>query len=265
MMPDELELQRREIAILKLCQHPNVIRLVDSFETLDNLFIVTEFMKCDLFEYLNNKQFKITESKVSAIALQLASGLHYLHSMNIIHRDVKLENIMLKAEPSRKDGKFTVMTLKLVDFGLSKVMLPRQSTRDPFGTMGYVSPEVLSQTPYREKVDCYSVGVIIYVMLSGMLPFDSEHNRDIARMTLNNPVSFQHKLWDFVTPTAKQLILSLMRKQGYERLSIEELLKDTWLTRNTSPLIMNMRRCLLKEPSSAWSQLEKFTAFSYQS
>jgi len=82
--------------------------------------------------------------------------------------------------------------LKIVDFGLSKMIGPSETSTDPFGTLSYVAPEVLIQRPYGKNVDLWSLGVIMYVLLSGMLPFDSEDNKETARQTIYDPVPFEH-------------------------------------------------------------------------
>jgi len=117
-----------------------------------------------------------------------------------MHRDIKLENIMMVNMAENSD-------VKLVDFGLSIMTGPTQTSSDPFGTLAYVAPEVLTQKPYGKAVDLWSLGVIIYVLLSGMLPFDAEHNKETARMTIEDPVPMNHTLWQFVSIDAKDLIL----------------------------------------------------------
>jgi serine/threonine protein kinase len=131
----------------------------------------------DLFEYLSKREFKITEDRARSIAHQIASALFYLHSYGIVHRDIKLENILLMEDTDSSQ-------IKLVDFGLSKMLGPGDTSTDPYGTLAYVAPEVLMQKPYRFKVDNWSLGIIVYVMLSGMLPFDSDSNRETARQTI---------------------------------------------------------------------------------
>lgn len=134
----ELELQKREIEVLKICQHPNVIRLLDVFENPEYIFIVLEYCAGgDLFHYLDKRDFKVTEDLARYIAHQIAAAIYYLHSYGISHRDLKLENILMSDNTDLAE-------LKLVDFGLSKMLGPKETTTDPFGTLSYVAPEVLT-------------------------------------------------------------------------------------------------------------------------
>ena len=125
----EIELQKREIEVLKLCQHPNIIRLLDVFENPEYIYIVLEYMAGgDLFNFLERREFKITEDKARQIAHQIASALYYLHSYGIVHRDLKLENIIMVDSSNESE-------LKIVDFGLSKILGPNETSIDPFGTL----------------------------------------------------------------------------------------------------------------------------------
>ena len=104
----------------------------------------------------------------------MATALYYLHSFGIAHRDLKPENILIASEADDAP-------CKLVDFGLSKIIGPNETSLDPFGTLSYVAPEVLLQKPYGKEVDAWSLGIITYLMLSRVLPFDDEDDKEIAR------------------------------------------------------------------------------------
>jgi serine/threonine protein kinase len=110
--------QRREIEVLKMCQHPNIITLIDLFENVDYYFIVLEYMGgSDLFDYLSAREFNLGENRVREISYQLALGIKYLHSYGIVHRDLKLENVMMSDTTDQSIP-------KLVDFGLAKMIGP---------------------------------------------------------------------------------------------------------------------------------------------
>ena len=174
----DIELLKREIEVLKICQHPNIIRFYDVFENSDYIYIVMEYLKGgDFFTYLELKNFKISEDRAREIAHQIATSIYYLHSFGIAHRDLKPENILMV------DGSGDSQ-IKLVDFGLSKTFGPGETCCEPFGTLCYVAPEILLQKPYHKSVDCWSFGIIIYLMLSRHLPFDSNDDKEIGRKTI---------------------------------------------------------------------------------
>ena len=118
----------------------------------------------------------------------MATALYYLHSFGVAHRDLKPENILMVSDNEDSD-------LKIVDFGLSKIIGPNESSIDPFGTLSYVAPEVLLQKPYGKEVDVWSLGVITYLLLCGVLPFDDEEKNEIARQTIQVAPDFNFEPW----------------------------------------------------------------------
>ena len=159
--------QRREIEILKMCQHPNIIKLVDLFECNEYYFLAIEYCEGrDLFNYMKERNFKISEDRVRELISQIAQGLQYLHSYGIVHRDLKLENIMMTNCSDKA-------TAKLADFGLAQIIGPSEKSNEPFGTLGYIAPEVLKKEPYSFSCDLWSLGCVSYALISGSLPFDS--------------------------------------------------------------------------------------------
>jgi serine/threonine protein kinase len=185
----DLELLKREIEVLKVCQHPSIIRFFDVFETQDYIQIVMELLKGgDLFSYLHDHKFIIAENRARAIFHQLACAIYFMHSFGIAHRDLKPENVLMvdKTEDSE---------VKLVDFGLTKTFGPGETCMEPYGTLCYVAPEILMQKPYDKAVDCWSLGVILYMLLGRHLPFDSQDDKEIGQKTILQEISFSHPVW----------------------------------------------------------------------
>ena len=171
----DVELVKQEIEILKICQHPNLLHMLDVFENTEYIYIVTELLEGgDLFAYLEKRKFKVPEQRASKIIHSLAAGLYYLHSYGIVHRDLKPENILMVDKTENSD-------VKIVDFGLSKMIGPTQQCSEPFGTLAYVAPEVLLQKPYGKAVDVWGLGILAFLMLMGSLPFDNEDDREVAQ------------------------------------------------------------------------------------
>ena len=112
----------------------------------------------DLFNYLEKRKFKITEERASKITHSIAAAIYYCHEFGITHRDIKPENILLIDESENSD-------VKLVDFGLSKIIGPNEKCAEPFGTLSYVAPEVLKKELYGKSVDLWSIGNYIYIYI----------------------------------------------------------------------------------------------------
>jgi len=228
MSNSDIELVKGEIDIMKLCRHPNIVQLYDHFENSDYIFIIMEYLKGgDLEEYLQKINFRITETRGASIIYQLASGIKYLHEYGILHRDLKPENIML-SENSEKG------IVKIMDFGLSKILGPDEKVSDGFGTLSFVAPEVLIRQPYNRQIDIWSVGVILYYMLSKDLPFDDENDNEekIAKMTVYDDVQFLGEKWSKRSEEVIDFIRECLTKDPEKRIKIQELLNHPWIKKN---------------------------------
>jgi len=113
---------------------------------------------------------------------------------------------------------------KLVDFGLAKMIGPNEKADEPFGTLGYVAPEVLKKEPYSFSCDLWSYGCIIYALLSGSLPFDHESQKETIKMTLENELEFDLPCWNKVSNDCKDLISQLLIKNPTERVELSKAL-----------------------------------------
>jgi hypothetical protein len=251
MTLQDIELQKREIEILKICQHPSIIKLLDIFENQDYIYIVMEYLKGgDLFSYLEKRDFTITEAKARELTHSIATGLFYLHSFGIAHRDLKPENILMADESDEAQP-------KLVDFGLSKIVGPSEKCNDPFGTLSYVAPEVLLQKPYDKSVDLWSLGVIIYLLLSGTLPFDDDDDREIARQTIHDEVDFSYHIWKKVGSEVKTMIKKLLEKDKSKRMTLEEVLQHPWILKKSKEGLL-----LQRKKSNEITAAEQFKAYT---
>lgn len=171
----ELEMAKKEIDILKCCQHPNIVRFIDVFENQQYIYIIMELVTGpSLYDYLDKRDFRIPEKRAYNIIASLASALNYLNNFGIVHRDLKLENIMMEDLSEDSD-------VKLLDFGLSRMLGPNQKCAEAYGTIGYVAPEILLQNDYDKTVDIWSLGVVSYILLSGIDPFHADTQDEIAK------------------------------------------------------------------------------------
>ena len=231
----DLELMGREIEILKICQHPNIIRLLDIFENSDYLFIVMECLKGgDLFAHLEKLKFQISEERAASFAYSIIVALSYLHSYGIAHRDLKPENILLINDAQDSD-------IKLMDFGLSKIIAPDEKSVEPFGTLSYVAPEVLKTLPYGKSVDMWSLGVISYLMISGSLPFDDDNDSEVARLIKCEEPTYTRGKWKNSSQESIDFTKKLLCKDVSKRMSIEDAIKHPWINKH-SKIIKDIRK-----------------------
>ncbi|XP_025627289.1 calcium and calcium/calmodulin-dependent serine/threonine-protein kinase isoform X1 [Arachis hypogaea] len=202
--------------------HPNVVDLYDVYEDSNGVHLVLELCSGgELFDRIV-AQDRYSETEAATVIRQIAAGLEAIHKANIVHRDLKPENCLFLDK--RKDS-----PLKIMDFGLSSV----EEFTDPvvglFGSIDYVSPEALSQGKITAKSDMWSLGVILYILLSGYPPFIAQSNRQKQQMIMNGNFSFYEKTWKGISQSAKQLISSLLTVDPSRRPSAQELLSHPWV------------------------------------
>ena len=236
----DLEHVKTEIETMKIANHPNIIKLYDVFENEKMIYIIMEYCEGgDLFSYIEQRNFNIKEERTAHIIQQLSTAVYYLHEYGVVHRDLKPENILLRSKG--EDSK-----IKLCDFGISKILGPGELCADLYGTVSYVAPEILLGKPYNKNVDLWSIGVVMYLLLSGFLPFDDEESeKEIIRQTIEDEVPYTSEVWKHISNEAKDLLRSLLCKDPEKRVTIKEVLEHPWfekfckksLTKAKSPVI----------------------------
>ena len=224
MDKSDLELAKVEIDILKISQHPNIIKLYDIYENENYIYIIMEYCSGgDLLSYFEYYEYQLKETKVCEIIHKLSMAIYFLHSYGIVHRDLKPENILMTDLTPEAD-------IRLLDFGLSKIIGNEEKCTEPYGTLSFVAPEVLQGKPYDKSVDLWSIGIITFLLLCGYLPFDDKHSeREIARQTIQDPVPFENKIWNKYSPEARTFVEGLLQKKPEKRYSIKELLEHPWI------------------------------------
>ena len=171
----EIRSIKNEVKIFSFCLHPNIVRMYESFESSEYIYIVMEYMKGgDLYQYIKNNK-SINENTASNIIQQITKAIDYMHQCGIIHRDLKLENILLK------DSSEIPITVKITDFGLSALISLSQESKEVQGTLQYIAPEILENKSYDSAVDVWSLGVITYILLSGYFPFYDTNNPQLIQ------------------------------------------------------------------------------------
>jgi len=219
-----IDMFRREVQVHMSARHPGVVSIVDVFETEDHMHIVQEIMNSDLFEMLT-EEVSFPEPQARHLLRDMLEAVAHLHRIGIVHRDLKPENVFAtsKTWPS---------TLKLADFGLSRFYRDDDATSMTsfVGTSYYVAPEIVSQEPYGFAVDCWSVGVILYELLSGERPFDGGKDEErTLKLVLSVDVSFDGPQWRNVSTDAMSLIRGLLQRNPHKRLTAAAALHHRWL------------------------------------
>lgn len=227
LKPTEYELIRSELDIMKLFHHPHLVRLLDHFENNEFIYIVMEYLSGgDLINLVTNTKPKLTEAQAAIIIKQIAQGIKYLNNYGVIHRDIKPENIMLKE-------KGDLNSLKIIDFGLTKTLAPNEKLAEGMGTLTFVAPEVIQRNPYNKAVDVWSIGVVMYYLLSGALPFDDENDDTLAKKIVYSDPGYPDQIFGDRSETAKKLISQCLEKKPEKRISIDELLDSYWIKMNS--------------------------------
>ncbi|EGZ07434.1 hypothetical protein PHYSODRAFT_527980 [Phytophthora sojae] len=222
LQPTEKELLRTEIAILKLVRHPNIIRLYDVYEDRQYIFIVTELVSGgELFNRIVGRA-RYTEAEARLVMRPLLESVNYLHRLGIVHRDLKPENILCGE---------ALTDLKIADFGLSKLVHPEELMKMPCGTLNYVAPEVLALVGYGREADIWSLGVIMYLLLRGELPFYGKAKSEVIQKTLHAEVNLEtDSAWRNVSPAGKALLRGLLTKDPARRLTAQDALLHEWFS-----------------------------------
>lgn len=221
--PKLLEEATREIAILKNLDHPNIEKVYEYFELENNVFnIVTELVNgVELFDKIaRNKTFR--EQDAAVIMYQLFSSIKFLHDYGIIHRDIKPENIIIQDEEN--------LFIKLIDYGSCEVLTEsKQTGTQKVGTPSYIAPEILNGEEYDYSCDMWSLGVIMYFLLSGQKPFQGISEEELYNAIKTAEPTFQENAWQSVSEEAKNLIKSLLIKKKKKRININQALNSNWI------------------------------------
>uniref|UniRef100_A0A8D0BZI2 Calcium/calmodulin dependent protein kinase ID n=1 Tax=Salvator merianae TaxID=96440 RepID=A0A8D0BZI2_SALMN len=216
-----------EIAVLRKIKHENIVALEDIYESTNHLYLVMQLVSGgELFDRIVEKGF-YTEKDASTLIRQVLDAVYYLHRMGIVHRDLKPENLLYYSQ----DEESKIM---ISDFGLSKMESKGDVMSTACGTPGYVAPEVLAQKPYSKAVDCWSIGVIAYILLCGYPPFYDENDSKLFEQILKAEYEFDSPYWDDISESAKDFIRNLMEKDPNKRYTCEQAARHPWIAGDTA-------------------------------
>ena len=178
----------------------------------------------------NRGKGRLTEQEVSFIAKQLFTSLHYMHQERIVHRDIKLENILID---SRNDG----MYLKLTDFGFATFIQPGEMLSKGVGSRYYIAPEILQKQDYDFKIDVWSATIVIYILLCGDMPYPGNNVKEVAESIKQKDLKKELKKLSYLSQEARSFLLAGMEQDPQTRYSSAEMLQHPFLTQTELPKI----------------------------
>lgn len=220
---EDKESMKSEIQVLKTISHKNITRLFDYMQDSHRYYLIYDLhIGGNLFDRIATKQV-YTENEARSVCKILFGVLHHLDLNGVVHRDLKPDNIRLMDKVSETN-------IKLAGFSFARTLAPDEYLKTQCGTPEYVSPEILYGLPYRTKVDMWSIGVILYILLAGYPPFMSQNQRDLFRKIKSGSVSFPDNYWNKVSTEARMLVVGLLSVDPQRRLSASEAMKSKWMT-----------------------------------
>jgi serine/threonine protein kinase len=257
----------QEVYVMKRVNHQNVIRLLEVFESSKHLMIVLEYSGGGDLLQLVKSRGHLTETEGKNIFSQVIDAVKACHDKNIIHRDVKLDNILITTD-------FTCV--KLCDFGVSRTVKPNEKIFDQCGTPAYLAPEIVADRGYDPFfVDIWSMGVLLYAILSGTVPFRAKSLQELHKLILR----CKYQMPENVSENAQDLIRRMLNPIPHLRISLEEMKKHPWFEQflgdsavedSIAPRFLgnfwaSVRRCSEKEIIGRMSEMGFESEFVYAS
>ncbi|XP_069581233.1 myosin light chain kinase, smooth muscle [Brachyistius frenatus] len=225
----EKENVRHEIGIMNSLHHPKLVQCIDAFEGKSDIVMVLEMISGgELFERIIDEDFELTEREVIKYMLQIIDGVSFIHKQGIVHLDLKPENIMCVNKNGSK--------IKLIDFGLARRLENAGTLKVLFGTPEFVAPEVINYEAISYPTDMWSIGVICYILLSGLSPFMGDNDNETLSNVTSATWDFEDEAFDEISDNAKDFITNLLKKDMKARLTCAKCYEHAWLKQDTNTM-----------------------------
>ena len=252
-----------QISSYTICYHKNFPKLIDIFQDEKYFYIIIEKTNdINILEFLRKLDIHNPlkeEKKICEMIHQILIAIYYLHKMGIIHRNIKPDNLLPYIQSKSQNESFSsknsysdsnnssnssknsktdnnindenkFSNIKLIDLSLAKFLNINETIKEPYGTVGYISPEMLLDKSYDFKIDEWSIGIMTYLLLCGKLPFSDEYSeREIARQTIHEKQSFEQPKWEKISKEAKDFINKLLIKDPEKRMNVKKALVHPWI------------------------------------
>ena len=211
---------------MRTLDHPNIVKTFEYYEDAKRYYLVTEYCEGgDLYDKIKSLK-KVSEPLAAKIMRQVLSSVAYCHSNNVVHRDLKPDNILL--DKSGLEG-----IIKIIDFGMAEIFKPGGKMVGQSGTSYYVAPEVIKGS-YNNKCDMWSSGVLMYELLSGSPPFAGKTDDEIVSNVVKGHYTMIGDTWKSISKEAKELIKRLLTVNPAKRITAIDAVKDPWITKYTN-------------------------------
>ncbi|XP_069809729.1 myosin light chain kinase 2, skeletal/cardiac muscle [Dendropsophus ebraccatus] len=216
------EMALNEVNVMNQLDHTNLIQMFDAIETPTEIFLFLEYVGGgELFERIIDDSYQLMEVDAMVFVRQICEGIFYMHQMYVLHLDLKPENIVCVSPISHK--------VKIIDFGLARRYKPQNKLKVSFGTAEFLSPEVINYDHVSFPTDMWSVGVITYMMVSGLSPFLGANDTETMNNVLVGDADFDEEPFELVSEEAKDFISNLLVRDKSGRMSAGQCLKHPWL------------------------------------
>eukprot|EP00093_Oithona_nana_P005155 05155.XXX_203725_205300_1 [CDS] Oithona nana genome sequencing. len=236
-----LEMVNEEVSILKNVCHDNILSMIGAYQGGNEVIMVTEYLQGgELFEKVASDDYHLTEMQCVQFMHQICEGVSYLHRKDIVHLDLKPENVVLVLPDSNK--------IKIIDFGFAKKLnSDQQIVRVLQGTPEFVPPEIVNYEPIGFPSDTWSIGVVAFVLLTGLSPFLGDSVQDTFTKITAVSYDFEDEEFDDISLEAKSFISHLLINKMEDRLTAEECLHHPWLSMETKRVMKTLKKDNLKK------------------
>lgn len=245
----------QELLMLQQLSHPNIISLYDYCESPKAYYLSTTHCQTDLFPFLRNK---LTERQIAEIVFQLVSVLAYFEKKQILHRDLKLENIMIFEPEENPKYQDKIYYVKLIDFGTCQKGTSKENLF--IGSAYYVAPEIVYHNYYSNKCDIWSLGIVLYMLITGGSPFEGNTSNAVIEDAKKKHFSIYTSSFKGYSIELCNLLQKLLEKDPIKRISATDILKDIWFKKNVRQELLDPL-CNQEKIKNIYKNLIEYTKY----